>query len=326
MPNRDNPRGPWRDDERDRWRQDRERETMRGRGEWQGGERRAFDERGQEPWRRDRYAARYDQDRAGYGEQQDAGAPGYRAQGERGDTARFGDVASPQGGEPYGYAGQEYGLEGHPGVSGGGSGWGFDRKAQGAGQDPAAYGRQTPSHPDREFDPEYLHWREEQMRAHDRDYQDWRREQHRRYDDQYRQYRSERQRHFGEAFHQWRSQRGMVGGVPDTSIGSVGQGQGGYGDKTGIPGGYNAASAYDRPTGYLDPPGHLTADPAMQQVGGGAGGQDASAPPTGDRTPEFGREPPQVQTTADGGVQGHERRRHEEKEQEAAKGEEAKRH
>lgn len=160
--------------------------------------------------------------------------------------------------------------------------------------------------PDAAYDPEYLRWRDEQMRAHDRDYEDWRREQHRKYDEDYRRFRDERQRHFGQAFHDWRSQRSAVGGVPDTSIGSVGQGQGGYGDKTGAPGGYNAESAVEKPGGYLDPPGHLSTDPAMRQAGG-VGGQPGEAQ-GGDRAPEFGREPPQVKSAADGQPQKNEAR------------------
>jgi hypothetical protein len=329
MPRWDDPRGPSRED--DRWRRERWEREAQGRRDWRGGERRAFDERqsyggperGREPWRDERYSARYDQDRTGYARYEDAGDRAERRFGVREDNARYGDASPMRGGEPYGYAGQEYGLEGHPGVgsgranagsAGGGAGWDFerdearrrdfDRRDPGVGQSQAGYGAQAQPHPDHEFDPDYVQWREEQLRSHDRDYQEWRRSQHRQYDDQYRQYRDERQRHFGEAFHQWRSQRGMVGGVPDTGIGSVGQGQGGYGDKTGIPGGYNAASAVDRPTGYLDPPGHLSSDPAMQQVGGGRGARTYN--PTGDRTPEFGREPPQVQSAADGDTQGHE--------------------
>ena len=100
----------------------------------------------------------------------------------------------------------------------------------------------------------------------------------------------------------WRSHRGMAGGVPDTAIGSVGQGQGGYGDKTGDPGGYNAASAYESPTGYLDPPGHLSADPAMRQVGGYTGPLTEGT--GGDGSSEFGKEPPQVQSAAGGPQHG----------------------
>jgi hypothetical protein len=333
MPNWEDPRGPrqgggW----RETGRREGERDRPRGRREWQGGERRAFDEdrgrgparsdeRGDEPWARDRYASRFDQERTDYGRyEQDAGEAGWRRRGAAADTARYGGTSPVRGGEPYAYGGQEYGLEGHPGVSPrdlagrdpardtrfGERRPGFDWDDPGLGQSQAGYGAGARSHPDEEFDPDYLRWREEQMRGHDRDYQEWRRAQHRDYDDQYRRYRDERQRHFGEAFHQWRAHRSSVGGVPDTAIGTVGQGQGGYGDKTANPGGFNAASAYERPSGMLDPPGHLSADPAMSQTGGTVKPSEGGAHSASDGSSEFGKEPPQVQAAAGGQAQGHE--------------------
>jgi hypothetical protein len=312
MPNWDDPRGPRYEAERDRWR----RESMRERGGSAGGERRSFgeeprtrgerwsddEERGMDPWRRDRYASRFDQERTGYRRYEDAGEAAYaRQRGAHADPARFGDTSLTYG-EPYGYSGEEYGLEGHPGLAdaGGGPGWGFERADRrderwrnfdwddpGVSTSQAGYGAQARSHPGdehphahEEFELDYVRWRDEQMRAHDRDYQDWRREQHRQYDEQYRQFRSERQRHFGQAFHEWRSQRSAVGGIPDITVGSVGQGQGAYGDKIGVPGGYNAPSTAEKPDGALDPPGHLSADRAL---------------------PEFGREPGAAQAASDGG-------------------------
>jgi hypothetical protein len=47
-------------------------------------------------------------------------------------------------------------------------------------------------HAGHEFDPDYLHWRDERMRAHDRDYQEWRRSQQARYDAEYRRLRADR--------------------------------------------------------------------------------------------------------------------------------------
>lgn len=315
MPNWDDPRGPRYEGERERWR----RETMRERGGPRG-ERRSFgEERGYDDGRDERYARRRPDERYGY---EDAGESAWRRRRAREDAARF-DNSATHGGEPYAYGGQEYGLEGHPGVAssggGGGAGWGFERGVRGerlanfdwddpgVGQSQAGYDARARSHPDHEFDSDYLRWRDEQLRAHDRDYQDWRRDQHRQYDEQYRQFRSERQRHFGQAFHEWRSQRSAVGGVADTGIGSVGQGQGGYGDKTGIPGGYNAASAVEKPSGFLDPPGHLSADPAMSQSGGiqAASGDGAAGPRS--TSSEFGKEPGPVQA-ASGGKARDERR------------------
>jgi hypothetical protein len=309
MPNWDDPRGPRHGDERDRRRRD-----LRERREWPGGERRAD---------QDRYGARYDDPAPGrYGRYEDAGEAAYRRR-VREDAYRFGDTSPTHGGEPYAYGGQEYGLEGHPGVGDApsGPGWGFvrgerrrnfDWEDPGVGQSQAGYGAAARSHPDEarshpepEFDPDYLRWRDEQLRAHDRDYQDWRREQHRQYDEQYRQFRSERQRHFGQAFHEWRSQRSAVGGTPDTTIGSVGQGQGGYGDKTGVAGGYNAASAVEKPSGMLDPPGRLSADPASQTGGTGQAASGEAREAGG--SAEFGKEPGPVQAAAEGDLQGRDR-------------------
>jgi hypothetical protein len=163
-----------------------------------------------EPWRRERYGSRYDQDRTGYGS-------GYDRQ--RGDYGRG----------QTGYGGQEYGMESPRRETGRERGFGGGRerwRAQGS----APYGdlefnarasgveefgapHDYAYHPPQghEFDPDYLHWRDEQLRAHDRDYQDWRRHQQNQYDEDYRSYRSEQRDTFGKTFHAWRSERGASG-------------------------------------------------------------------------------------------------------------------
>lgn len=259
MPRWDDPRGPRQDHERDRWRRDQMRD-----GDRPGGERRAFDDgrrghdqasgrgEGFEPWRGERAGARYDQDRVGYGWREgDAANRAYER--HRAPPAR--DSSFTHGGEPYAYGGQEYGVESHGGRAGGGGGaapdpgWGFDRNSDrrrnfdlddvGSGQSPAGYRyhrepegstsdqRQARTHPDQEFDDDYLRWREEQLRAHDRDYQDWRRDQQRQHDEEYRRFRQERQRNFGRAFHEWRAQRSTAepnsgdSAQPDAAAGST---------------------------------------------------------------------------------------------------------
>lgn len=64
-------------------------------------------------------------------------------------------------------------------------------------------------HPDvnAQFEPDYLDWREAQLRGHDRDYAAWREEQQQRYDRDYRAFRSERQDRFGASFADWRRER-----------------------------------------------------------------------------------------------------------------------
>jgi hypothetical protein len=46
-------------------------------------------------------------------------------------------------------------------------------------------------HAGHEFDPDYLHWRDAQMRAFDREYAEWRRRRLERYDEDYRRLRAE---------------------------------------------------------------------------------------------------------------------------------------
>jgi hypothetical protein len=59
---------------------------------------------------------------------------------------------------------------------------------------------------DHDYDPDYLHWREQQMNRFDRDYDDW---------------RSERREKFSTEFDTWRSQRNaIVENVADGGTGS----------------------------------------------------------------------------------------------------------
>ena len=60
---------------------------------------------------------------------------------------------------------------------------------------------------DIEFEPDYLAWREEQLRSHDRDYAIWRTRQLGKYDAEYRAFRGQRQDHFDRSFSDWRSQQ-----------------------------------------------------------------------------------------------------------------------
>ncbi|WP_297693429.1 hypothetical protein [Phenylobacterium sp.] len=216
-------------DEDDRRRAERTRE----------GERRSFDQAGRfnsdedrygpgsrgrrwegaEPRRAEgRWESRYDQDRTGY-----------RSAGRE---QRFG-----------GYGGQEYGIEaGREAWRGreperGAAGrneretW---RPAEGAPYGDLELNARNRSveeygaphdyayhpHEGHELDPEYLSWRNEQLRSHDRDYQEWRRAQQQLYDDDYRRFRDHRRDHFGRTFQEWRSQKIPAGGVPDAGGGS----------------------------------------------------------------------------------------------------------
>lgn len=271
MANRDQGRNPnWgqrgRGGQHDRWERDNEHHRSEHDRPW---EHRSFGQEGGDPWRSEgRYGARYDQDRVGYGGQE-YGVEGGRGHGtgerERRPDRDERETWRAEGG-PYGD------LELNP----------RNRGVQQFGP-PADYAY----HPQagHEFDPDYLHWREEQMRGHDRDYHEWRRAQQQTYDDDYRRFRSERREHFGRTFSDWRNQRSAVGGVADTGVAA---GVSGYGDRVGMPSGYDARQS-DKPTGMLDPSG---------PSGGASSGSGAA--PGGDRSPEFGKAPAQVQAASEG--------------------------
>lgn len=76
---------------------------------------------------------------------------------------------------------------------------------------------------DQDLDPDYLHWRTQQLQRHDRDYADWRRHQLEQYDDEYRRFRAERRDDFHQRFQDWRAQRDAAaapaaGPPPDDKI------------------------------------------------------------------------------------------------------------
>jgi hypothetical protein len=102
---------------------------------------------------------------------------------------------------------------------------------------PGSAGGQAPQeaalqHQETEFDPEYLQWREEQLRRFDEDYRNW---------------RKERYRKFSEEFDAWRRSRhspqeGSVSGAPFIGSGHAG----GAGESgTGTVGGGTTADASD---------------------------------------------------------------------------------
>jgi hypothetical protein len=208
MPRWDDPRGPRHDPGGDRWRRDH----LHDRG-GPGDERRSFGPETRRPGPARPAGRNDDQDPTDYGlPYDDAGAAGYaRRLGDRSPGLAYGE--------------HDFSQESEGGFGGGastGPDWGsdlygerrrnFDLDDPGIGQSQAGYGHRTQIHPDQDFDPDYLRWRDAQLRDHDRDYQNWRRDQHRLYDEEYRRFRSERQRHFGQAFHEWRSQHGAAGG------------------------------------------------------------------------------------------------------------------
>jgi hypothetical protein len=256
-----------------------------------------------EAWRRDRYGSRFDQDRTSYGSGYDRDQGGYGRGQEYGMEGRGGQTRR-NAGDDLGYASRRGGDDRETWRPAEGAPYGDlemnprNRGVQEYGQ-PADYA----AHPQagHEFDPEYLRWRDQQMKNHDRDYQDWRRHQHEQYDNDYRKFRAEKRDSFHRTFQDWRAQRSAVGGAPDQSLSP---GVSDYGDKTGAGGVYSGTGS-DRPTGMIDKPGHIASSPTMTQTGG-AGGQasagaraDAGAASVSGGS-EFGKEPPQVRAAADG--------------------------
>ena len=131
----------------------------------------------------------------------DAGAAGYGPRLGRYDDE---DAPLPEG-EPYAYGGQEYGVEGrsYGGDAPHDPGWAvergdaerrrnFDFEDPGMGQSQAGYAFDARAPHEPGFDPDYVAWRDAQLRAYDRDYEAWRRELRRRYDEEYLRERAAR--------------------------------------------------------------------------------------------------------------------------------------
>lgn len=275
-----------------------------GRGDeerrWEGGEHRAFED-GDDAARR--YGARFDRDRTGYRRNSDE-RTGYQDRGDR--------YGYRGGGQEYGVAAggwrsqqdHDYGRQDRERWTPGEGPYGEVRRT-GPNRGVEAYGQPSDyayrPQGDHDFDPDYLRWRDEQLSGHDRDYSEWRRAQHRQYDDEYRKFRHERRTQFGDTFQSWRNQRSAVGGVPDTSV-APGVSHGG--DRSSDSGGWRSSNDA-KPSGMLDPSLNMSSDPALSQTGAGGHGGGGSSAPTGGAASsgsEFGKEPPQVQSAADGGT------------------------
>ena len=122
----------------------------------------------------------------------------------------------PSGGDgsrtSHGYGGPTYGSQGYRGPDHGGQGRTERGYAPGAqiweGSGPGMGGQ---SHQHHDFEPDYLHWREQQLSAFDKDYSDW---------------RSERREKFSSDFDSWRQSRPRIQAenpiVGDVSDGGTG--------------------------------------------------------------------------------------------------------
>jgi len=157
--------------------------------------------------------------------------PGFRA-----EDARLNAALNRQDREPGRIRQPDYGHDQNyrPGYHEGGSRFGFfglgrggdaasARAPSGVRQGRASWRAgddDLPSDIDQDLDPDYLHWRTQQLQRHDRDYADWRRQQREQYDDEYRRFRAERRDDFHQRFQDWRAQRDAAANsaAPDDKI------------------------------------------------------------------------------------------------------------
>jgi hypothetical protein len=239
---------PFRNQDRDR-QQDRGRWTEQGQdGGYYGDGARS---QGQD-WGRDRSYERnspYAQGQGGYARDHDQGHGQYGApsQGASAGQANWGGNYGQSAGDqwntrsgpgsqsswhgqmnmgPSGYdQGRSQGMDSGGWSQGGGHGqpsygqlpsnqsWGQSSYGQGS---PSSYGQTSPgrqqsgSHHD--FEPDYLHWREQQMANYDRDYHEW---------------RNEKRQKFSSDFEGWRTSRGPAVQAENSVVGDVTDGGGG---------------------------------------------------------------------------------------------------
>ncbi len=103
----------------------------------------------------------------------------------------------------------------------------YDREHKGSGYpiDGSRFGffalgqaRQVQPEASYDLDPDYLHWRDQQMQHHDHDYADWRRHQKELYDDEYYRFRIERRDDFHERYQDWRARQDAANGSGPTAV------------------------------------------------------------------------------------------------------------
>lgn len=190
---------------------------------WAGGDggrtAEAFRGQGQEPAREPGY---------GYGQNQQSRYGQGMATGWTGDRGPaygpggYSSGAPSYGGQPYGsqtyagpsYSGQDYGARTYGGQAGMSQGYATHGYAPGAQiWEGSGRGMGGQSHQHHDFEPDYLHWREQQLSAFDKDYSDW---------------RNERRQKFSADFDTWRQNRPRVQAenpiVGDVSDGGDGRG------------------------------------------------------------------------------------------------------
>lgn len=137
--------------------------------------------------------------------------PGYSQGGQSG--------GSSMGGSNYGQQGQGYGQHGQH--SQGGQGHNQHGYAPG-GQiwEGSGRGMGGQSHQHQDFEPDYLHWREQQLSAFDKDYTDWRSERRQKFSSDFDSWRQTRPRSEASGEHRTPAENPIVGDVSDGGVGT----------------------------------------------------------------------------------------------------------
>lgn len=76
------------------------------------------------------------------------------------------------------------------------------------------------SHEHHEFEPDYLHWRQQQLSAFDKDYSDWRNERRQKFSSDFDSWRQTRPRSEASGEHKTPAENPIVGDVSDGGVGS----------------------------------------------------------------------------------------------------------
>jgi hypothetical protein len=119
------------------------------------------------------------------------------------------------------YGGQTYGGQGY-GAQGYGQGYPSHGYAPGAQiWEGSGRGMGGQSHQHHDFEPDYLHWREQQLSAFDKDYGDWRNERRQKFSSDFDSWRQNRPR--GEASGHTPAENPIVGDISDGGDGRGGE-------------------------------------------------------------------------------------------------------
>ena len=132
--------------------------------------------------------------------------PGYSQGGQFGGSSMGGSHYGQQYGGGQAQHGQGYSQHGY---APGGQIW------EGSGR-----GMGGQSHQHHDFEPDYLHWREQQLAAFDKDYTDWRSERRQKFSSDFDSWRQTRPRSEASGEHRTPAENPIVGDVSDGGVGT----------------------------------------------------------------------------------------------------------